>query len=431
MAALAADGLSLSEGKRLTAAIQSEIVRAQAAKMGERFRCCAQCGSTLPSKGYRQVTFRSLFGNMPVRVRRFVGCRCREAIPEEPKSLSALTLDGGMAPELAYITAKFAALAPFGKVADLLAELLPVGGAVNAGTVRNRTRRVGERIARLRPAGAPDPEIDAVTPPVVIGLDGGYLRSRHRRPERNFEVIAGKVLNHDGSQYRFAFARNGNSASEFADVIVSAGVRLGTPATVLSDGDARLWKLQRQVIPEATIVLDWWHIGMRFEHALQAARGIGGGTTSAYLRAYAVRDLDSAKWKLWHGRSSSCLGRLAKLANWLDCGHVRDVRSAVAARRHVTDLIEYLHANRHALVNYGQRRHEGLPISTAFVESAVNEILSKRIIKKQQMRWNRRTLQPFLDVRIAVLNKTLSGSFSRRYPAFQAENDKHAALLAA
>jgi hypothetical protein len=89
---------------------------------------------------------------------------------------------------------QFAALAPFAKIA----ELLPVGGAVNAGTVRNRTRRVGERIARLRPAGGADPEIDAVTPAAVIGLDGGYLRSRHRRPERNFEVIAGKVLNLDG-----------------------------------------------------------------------------------------------------------------------------------------------------------------------------------------------------------------------------------------
>jgi hypothetical protein len=60
------------------------------------------------------------------------------------------------------------------QVADLLAELLPVGGAINGGTVRNRTRRVGERIARLRPEGAADPNIDAVIPAVVIGLDGGY-----------------------------------------------------------------------------------------------------------------------------------------------------------------------------------------------------------------------------------------------------------------
>ena len=140
------------------------------------------------------MTFRSLFGDVPLRIRQFENCPCREVLLKEPRSFSALTLEGGMAPNLAYVTAKFAALASFGKVADLLAELLPVGGAVNAGTVRNRTRPVGERIARLRPDGASDPEIDAVIPAVVIGLDGGYLHSRHRRPERNFEVIAGKVL---------------------------------------------------------------------------------------------------------------------------------------------------------------------------------------------------------------------------------------------
>ena len=99
-----------------------------------------------------------------------------------------------------------------------------------------------------------------MTPAVVIVLDGGYLRSRHRRPERNSEVIAGKVLNLNGSQHRFAFARNGGSANEFANAIVSAGIRLGTPATVLSDEDAGLWKLQRQVMRKATLVLDWWHI---------------------------------------------------------------------------------------------------------------------------------------------------------------------------
>ena len=170
---------------------------------------------------------------------------------------------------------------------------------------------------------------------------------------------------------------------------------------------------------------------MRFEHALQAARGRGAGTASAYLRSHPVHDLESAKWKLWHGRSSACLGRVAKLAHWFDATHVRDVRGAVSTRRHISDLIEYLHANRRALVNYERRRHDGLPISTAFVESAVNEILSKRMIKKQQMRWNRWTVQPFLDVRVAVLNKTLRGSFKRLYPDFQTDNDNHPVAIAA
>lgn len=50
---------------------------------------------------------------------------------------------------------------------------------------------------------------------------------------------------------------------------------------------------------------------------------------------------------------------------------------------------------------------------------AVNEIVSRRMIKKQQMRWNRWTVQPFLDVRATVLNGTLEGAFRRRYPDFR------------
>jgi hypothetical protein len=47
--------------------------------------------------------------------------------------------------------------------------------------------------------------------PVVVGLDGGYVRSRHQQEERHFEVIAGKVIDADGIQHRFAFARNGQA----------------------------------------------------------------------------------------------------------------------------------------------------------------------------------------------------------------------------
>ena len=42
------------------------------------------------------------------------------------------------------------------------------------------------------------------------------------------------------------------------------------------------------------------------------------------------------------------------------------------------------------------------------------------------MRWNRATVQPFLDVRTAVLNDTLEGAFRRRYPGFGPANDEQA-----
>jgi hypothetical protein len=62
------------------------------------------------------------------------------------------------------------------------------------------------------------------------------------------------------------------------------------------------------------------------------------------------------------------------------------------------------------------------------VESAVNAIVAKRMNKAQQMRWNRATVQPFLDVRTAVLNGTLEDAFRQRYPGFRPANDGHKAI---
>jgi hypothetical protein len=94
---------------------------------------------------------------------------------------------------------------------------------------------------------------------VVVGLDGGYVRSRHCQEERHFEVIAGKVIDAEGTQHRFAFARNGQpvSAEASAQALAAAGVHADTPATVLCDGDTGLWRLQRETLPAATVVLDW------------------------------------------------------------------------------------------------------------------------------------------------------------------------------
>jgi hypothetical protein len=294
-AGLADLGLRLAETKQLTAALQAQIVPAQVTVAGECRRSCSSCGHKLASKGHYPVTFRSLFGDIPVRVRRLLVCPCQG--PVEVRSFGILDLGhDAVAPELAYVTARFAALVPFGKVAVLLSELLPTSGAQNAGTVRNRTRRVGEKVVRQH---ATEMATQTATPPggaVVVGLDGGYVRSRHRQKERHFEVIAGKVIDAGGAQHRFAFARNGQPASTeaFAQALAAAGVRTDTPATLLCDGNAGLWRLQREVLPGAIVVLDSWHVAIRFEHALQTARGLGAGA-AADLADEAVGHLERAK----------------------------------------------------------------------------------------------------------------------------------------
>jgi hypothetical protein len=131
-AGLADLGLRLAEAKQLTAALQAEMVPAQVTVVGERRRSCEACGGVLTSKGHYTAALRSLFGDVSVRVQRLLACPCQGS--GGAKSFAVLDLEAAtVAPELAYVTARYAALAPFGKVAALLSELLPISGAQNAG----------------------------------------------------------------------------------------------------------------------------------------------------------------------------------------------------------------------------------------------------------------------------------------------------------
>jgi hypothetical protein len=59
----------------------------------------------------------------------------------------------------------------------------------------------------------------------------------------------------------------------------------------------------------------------------------------------------------------------------------------------------------------------GEVISTAFVESTVNQVISKRMVKKQQMRWTKQGAHLLLQVRTQVLNADLRPTFEQWYPA--------------
>ena len=51
--------------------------------------------------------------------------------------------------------------------------------------------------------------------------------------------------------------------------------------------------------------------------------------------------------------------------------------------RLVDEFETYITLNEPFIPNYGERYRNGEPISTAFVESTVNEVISRRMVKKQ------------------------------------------------
>jgi hypothetical protein len=69
--------------------------------------------------------------------------------------------------------------------------------------------------------------------------------------------------------------------------------------------------------------------------------------------------------------------------------------------------------------NYGERWRNEESIATGFVESAVNQIVSKRFAKKQQMQWTKKSAHLVLQMRTQVLDERLEDTFRDWYPDFR------------
>jgi hypothetical protein len=81
----------------------------------------------------------------------------------------------------------------------------------------------------------------------------------------------------------------------------------------------------------------------------------------------------------------------------------------------------YIRNNAHLIPNYGERYRYGEAITTSFVESTVNEVVSKRFCKQQQMQWSTAGAHLLLQTRVQTLNGDLSVMFKRWYPDMDIE----------
>jgi hypothetical protein len=68
--------------------------------------------------------------------------------------------------------------------------------------------------------------------------------------------------------------------------------------------------------------------------------------------------------------------------------------------------------------NYGERYHAAERIRTGFVESTVNQMISKLFCKQQQMAWTPRGAHLSLPIRTRVLTGEWETTFRQGYPGF-------------
>jgi hypothetical protein len=441
-------GLTLPEAKQILAALQQRLVEQQTAAFVATRSQCEHCGKSLGIKGYHTRTFRTLFGTVPLTSPRLYHCRCQRRKTTTFRPLNALLTDA-VAPELLFMETKWASLMSYGLTAQALKDFLPVDATLNATTIQQHALAVAQRCedelgeeqwAFVEGCPADWATLPIPDGPLTVGIDGGYVRDWHEK-KNHFEVIVGKsilafrrVEEEMPSSKCFGLVQTLDTKPKrrLFEVLHSQGHQMNQQLTFLSDGGDTVRDLQLYLSPYAEHLLDWFHLAMRLTVLQQTAKGlpltIQDEEETYTLRDPVVRSLERLKWSLWHGNVYKAFQKITDLAMDLD---VAVVATGDGTARKLLKAVEefhtYIERNRAFIPNYGERYRYGERISTGFVESTVNQVISRRFCKKQQMQWTKRGAHLLLQMRVKTLNQELGTVFRRWYPDLQLEEEPLAA----
>ena len=246
--------------------------------------------------------------------------------------------------------------------------------------------------------------------------------------KHNFEVIVGKSTLSFGedeadkapSSKRFGFVQTLDTKPKrrLYEVLHSQGLQMNQDITFLSDGNDTLRALQLEMSPKATHILDWFHLTMKLTVLEQYGKGLV--QCEAALGEEIREKIARLKWSLWHGQVDKALGKIDDLESAIAPFNETYARFTHLVKA-LSALRTYIGNNRHLIPNYGQRYHHGEAIATGFVESTVNEVVSKRFCKKQQMQWSKPGAHLLLQTRVKTLDGELGAIFKRWYPDMDLE----------
>ena len=426
-------GMSVAEGKAILHGIQEFVAAQQVIEDLQCKRVCPACGRRYHSKDAGTHTIKTVFGAVEVPNPRWERCPCQTEGPRTFRPATAWLQEARTSPELLYLETKWASLIPFEKVVDLLKEVLPVAEATNSQTVREHLHAVAERIEQELGEERPPRDFATVESiaelplpdgPMTVGIDGGYVRAAHK--QGNFEVIAGRSVvafrREEGDSvpptkcFGFVQTYDQKPRQRIWEVMRSQGMQENQQVVFMSDGGEDVRQVQEYLHPTGEHIIDWFHITMRLTvlrqqtKALQAERPDEGAAAS--------KQIESIKHLLWHGNVDEVLDRIDSLFMNLDLiGSCSAAAEKLAAG--ISELRTYIRNNRGSIPNYGELYRQGERISTAFVESTINQVVSRRFVKKQHMQWTLKGAHLLLQTRTKVLNNELEDVFRRWFPRFR------------
>ena len=431
-------GLTLAESKHLLSTLQQHLLQQQVNTFLDAYATCPDCGTSLKVKAHGSRSFRTLFGTFQCDSPRLEHCDCTRRKTSSFRPLSAL-LTESVAPELLSMEAKWSSLVSYGLSLDALQDLLPIDLTLDVKTVRYDTLKVAKRLEaewgdEQWSCIEGEPRAWELLPPpegfFTVGSDGGYVRNGVDQ-KHTFAVIVGKSIRgfaegeeaRTPSIKRFGFVQTLDTKSKrrLYEGLHSQNLQMNQAITFLSDGDDTLRALQWEMSPQATHILDWFHLTMKLTVLGQFGKGL---VQCDAVLGEAIRDqIERLKWSRWHGQVDKALGKIDDLETSIEPFSETYARFPQLVKA-LSELRTYIVNNRHVIPNDGERYRNGEPIATGCVESTVNEVVSKRFCTKQHMQWSKDGAHVLLQTRVRTLNGELSAIFKRWYPDMDLEAEE-------
>jgi hypothetical protein len=378
--------------------LQETVVKQQLQEHCEHRRKCPTCGRPRPVKDYRRHRVDTVQGTVCLRVPRYRCCRCSPGT--QVWNPASELLSSRVTPELRHLQVSLGAQISYRKAADLLRMLLPPIGGTTHTTIRSRVIAVGERIdEEIRRDIAENRTPDKPAKHMVISIDGAFVKGRPPTDRASLEIITGRIEADTEPSKVFAVVRDqhGRAKQDVQALLRQRGRDLETKLRVVSDGEDGMRSIVgRWFNANEQHVLDWYHIARRFRAIGKCLIYLPHVEDFNYRLSNHWQHLNRAMRKIWHGNLYGANMALTSFYDGVDIHTMvaeADPRRSTCVeqiRERLTELWSYLTTNQTRLINYGKEHREDHRISTARVESIVDQLVDWRMEKKQHMRWTRR-----------------------------------------
>jgi hypothetical protein len=186
------------------------------------------------------------------------------------------------------------------------------------------------------------------------------------------------------------------SCEEFGPMVAAEATRRGffgaKKKGAIGDGSPWIWGIVAAMLPGFIPILDFVHLVTHLYSAAQAAhKGVAEKAWDLYLKLMR---------QAWAGRVTDLLAELRKHAHRL--GAPPEKCPDDDPRKILAGTLGYVEKNKDKM-DYPHYRREGLPISSAPVESLIKQV--NRRVKGTEKFWTREGLEAVLQVRAAHLSE--------------------------